>query len=439
MTDEIGAFLRARVPDGARLICAVSGGPDSMALLRAVRALPYALTCAHFHHGLRRAADDDERFVRDFCAQAGIPFVCGRANVATERCPGESVETAARRLRYDFLLGIDPDAFVLTAHTADDNLETMLMHLIRGASLRGLAGIPPERGRILRPMLTCTRADVLAYLKKTGTPFRTDESNDTDDYLRNRVRHRVIPLLRQENPSIAESAQRAAARLREEDALLSDLAREALDNARAPGGLSCRALCALPDALTRRVLLLFLREQAVPELSARQIDALCALVRSQEPGAALSLCGEVRARREYDTLRIVRAETAGAWPETPLAVPGVTRIAALGLTVRCRVGTWPDDAVPGALAVRLPDAPVFLRPRRTGDTIRLPGGSRTLKKWMIDRKIPAAQRGRVPILADSDGVIAVPGLAIDQTRIPCAGAPALYIQTEKDGTYNELS
>lgn len=438
MTDEIGAFLRARVPDGAHLICAVSGGPDSMALLRAVRALPYALTCAHFHHGLRPAADDDEAFVRDYCARHGIAFRCGHAHVAEEKRPGESIEEAARRLRYAFLLSIDPGAFILTAHTADDNLETMLIHLIRGPSLRGLAGIPPARGRILRPMLTCTREDVMAYLRKTATPFRTDETNAADAYLRNRVRHHIVPLLKAENPSVAERAQRAAARLREEDALLDALARETLERARVPGGLSCAALRAQPDALLRRAVLAFLREAQTPELSARQIEAVCALVRSPEPGGALDLCGGVRIRREYELLTLAPAPDA-SFPETPLAVPGVTHLPAIGLRLCCRVGPWPGECAPGEIAVCAPDAPVFVRPRRIGDRIALPGGSRTLKKWMIDRKIPAAQRGRIPVIADSRGVIAVPGHVIDQTRFPRAGAPALYIQTEKDGTYYEHS
>ncbi len=442
MTDEIRAFLRARVDPGGEALCAVSGGPDSMALLRAMEdvagELGLALSCAHFHHGLREAADADAEFVKDYCASRGIAFYLGRADVFSEKRPGESVEEAARRLRYSFLESVRPDAFLLTAHTADDNLETMLMHFVRGASLRGLSGIPPARGRILRPMLGLTRADVLDYLEKTATPYRTDESNASDDYLRNRIRHHVIPYLTAENPSVAKAAQAASLRLREEDAVLDSLARQALDAARAPGGLSRAALTALSDAILRRALLAFLREAGAAELSARQVESACALVRSDDPGAAVSLCGGLTLRREYDLLTLAPAPIA-AFEKTELTIPGVTDLPALGLRIFCKTALWREnDEISAAIAVHYTGGPVFVRPRRTGDAIRLPGGRRTLKKLMIDRRIPAAQRSLVPVFEDEAGIAAACGL-IDRDHLPRAGAPALYIQIEKDGNSNEHS
>ena len=442
MTDEIRAFLRARLRLGDEALCAVSGGPDSMALLRAMesvsRELHLALSCAHFHHGLRSAADADADFVRDYCASRGIAFYLGRADVAAEKQPGESVEEAARRLRYAFLESVRPDAFILTAHTADDNLETMLMHIVRGASLRGLAGIPPARGRILRPVLGLTRADVLDYLEKTGTPYRTDETNASDDYLRNRIRRHVIPYLTAENPSVAKTAQAASLRLREEDAVLDSLARQALDAARTPGGLSCAALAAHPDAILRRALLAFLRESGAEELSARQIESACALVRSGDPGAAVSLCGRLTLRREYDLLTLAPAPSA-AFEKTQLIIPGVTILPALGLRISCKTALWREnDEISAAIAVHYTGGPVFVRPRRTGDAIGLPGGRRSLKKLMIDRRIPAARRALVPVFEDETGILAACG-SIDRDHLPRAGAPALYIQIEKDGTSNEHS
>lgn len=442
MTDEIRAFLRAKLSPGDTALCAVSGGPDSMALLRAMesvsRELQLSLACAHFHHGLRDAADADADFVKDYCASRGIAFFLGRADLAAEKRPGESVEEAARRLRYAFLESVRPDAYLLTAHTADDNLETMLMHLLRGASLRGLAGIPPARGRILRPMLGLTRADVLDYLKKTATPYRTDETNASDDYLRNRIRHHVIPFLTAENPSVAKTAQAAGLRLREEDAVLSSLAQQALCTARVPDGLSCAALAAHPDAILRRALLAFLRESGAAELSARQVEAALALVRSGDPGAAVSLCGGRTLRREYDLLTLAPAPEA-AFEKTQLNVPGVTILPALGLRISCKTALWREsDEISASIAVHYTGGPVFVRPRRTGDVIGLPGGRRSLKKLMIDRKIPAAQRGFVPVFEDETGIAAVCGL-VDQSRLPRAGAPALYIQIEKDGYSNEHS
>lgn len=444
MICEVRRFLRAHLPPNARVICAVSGGPDSMALLRAVLTLRdelgCSLSCAHFNHLLRGAESDaDEALVRTFCAQNGIPFHAGRGDAAAAAAQsGESLEEAARRLRYAFLLSLDPDAFLLTAHTADDNLETMLMHLVRGASLRGLSGIPPVRGQVLRPMLTVTRAQVLDFLAETDTPHRQDSSNDADDHLRNRIRHHVVPLLTRENPSLAVSAQRAAARLREEDALLDRLAAKALADAAQPDGLSCAALREQPMPLLRRAVHLHLQAAELPELAARHIESVCALILGSDPAAGVDLPGGLRAERRYDTLCLCPAAPAGSFPPTVLQIPGVTAIPALGLQISCQVAQTQDfDTIPCDFAVHYSGGEITVRPRATGDTMRLSGGSRSLKKLMIDRKIPAAQRARVPVFADASGVLAVCGIGANLDRLPRAGESALYIQIEKEEFRNE--
>ncbi len=438
MTDELRRFLTEHLPRGAHAVLAVSGGPDSMALLHAASCLrtplDLRLTCAHFNHHLRGAdADADERFVREQCALLGMPFVSGGADVAAEALTGESLEEAARRLRYAFLRSVDPDAYLLTAHNANDNLETMLMHLIRGASLRGLSGIPPVRGKILRPLLRVTRGEILAYLAETGTPYRLDTSNDSDAFLRNRVRRHIVPLLIAENPSLAHSAQAAAERLREEDQLLDSLAAKALDSARKPGGLSCAALRQAAPPLLRRALRLFFMENQVLELSARQIEAVCALTASSDPAAEINLAGGITAAREYDLLYLRRADAPASFAPAVLAIPGTTKIPALHLQIRCQIAdTREFDAIPCDFAVHYTGGAITVRPRETGDTIRLPGGRRTLKKLMIDRKIPAARRALVPVFADEQGVLAVYGIGIDRDRLPRAGERVLYLKIERE-------
>ena len=146
MNRDLCAFVRANdlIPPGAHVTCAVSGGPDSMCMLWVLRQvrdeLDITLSCAHYDHGLRESSAADADFVRDFCADHDIPFLCGRGDVAKEALPGESIELAARRLRYAFLHGCAPEGLIATAHTADDNLETVLLRLIRGTSPRGLGG-----------------------------------------------------------------------------------------------------------------------------------------------------------------------------------------------------------------------------------------------------------------------------------------------------------
>ena len=203
-TNEPDFFLPER---GA--LCAVSGGLDSMCLLTMAvqwgQAQGRRVAAAHFNHQLRGGdADRDERFVRDWCAAHAIPFFAGRGDVrAKAEREGLSVEEAARTLRYAFLEEVrQREGFdcILTAHHADDSAETMLLNLLRGTGLRGLTGIPPVRGRIRRPLLGMTRAELARYAEAHHVPHVEDATNEKDDMTRNLLRHRVMPVLRAANP-----------------------------------------------------------------------------------------------------------------------------------------------------------------------------------------------------------------------------------------------
>ena len=201
MQNKLCAFANryAMLQPGDRVICAVSGGADSMALLWAFyllkEKLQISLSAAHFNHHLRGAESDrDEQFVKTFCQDYGIPFVSGSSQVVAG---SKGLEAAAREARYAFLRSLP--GTIATAHTADDNAETLLMHLVRGTGLKGLGGITPVNGPLIRPMLEITRAEVMAFLEEYSIPFVEDSSNGGDDFLRNRLRHHVMPLLKQEN------------------------------------------------------------------------------------------------------------------------------------------------------------------------------------------------------------------------------------------------
>ena len=224
MRAEARAVLAALEP-GSVVCCAVSGGADSVALLHLLWGLcpPLGLTlrAAHFNHCLRGAeSDGDAAFVQDLCRRWGIPLAMGRGDAAARaEATGESIEEAARALRRAFLLA--QPGYIATAHNADDQVETILINLLRGTGLKGLGGMAPAAGRIVRPLLSATRADILTYLTARGLSWREDSTNALDDALRNRLRHHVLPLLRAENPSLSETVGRSAAILREEEALLA--------------------------------------------------------------------------------------------------------------------------------------------------------------------------------------------------------------------------
>ena len=395
MQSKFLAMIRryGMVSPGDTVICAVSGGADSMALLWCMwlekENLGIAVEAAHFNHHLRGAESDrDEAFVREFCDFHDIPLHVGGAAVQ----PGKKgLEAAAREARYAFLRSLK--GTVATAHTADDNAETVLMHLIRGTGLRGLGGITPRGKGLIRPMLDVTRSEVEAFLAENWIGHIEDSSNGEDAFLRNRIRHQVMPLLRQENPSLAENVSAMAQRLRDDESALEGMV---------PGGaVSVEELKNTHPAIRRRALERFLRQSGVKEPEAKHIAQAENLVLCANPGAAARFPGGVTVRRVYDRLE------AGSEPvvlgEYPLEAGKEVLLPQIGLKVRCLEGE--------AEGLRVKAGPALVvRSRRPGDEITLSGGTKSLKKLFIDRKIPRHERMAVPVIADEHGVVAVYGI-----------------------------
>ena len=388
MLNKLSAALRELVQPGDTLVCAVSGGADSVALLFGMyllrEKLQLRLSAAHFNHHLRGAeSDEDEAFVREFCARYEIPLTVGGAFVKPGR---KGLEAAAREARYDFLRGLPGN--IATAHTADDNAETVLMHLLRGTGLKGLGGIAPVNGPLIRPMLNITRQEVEAFLLEYALPNREDSSNASDDFLRNRVRHHVMPLLRSENPGVSLSLSATAQRLRQDEEYL----RSRLE----PELPVVSRLRSMPQSLQSRYLERFLKENGVPEPEQAHIDAARGLLYSDKPSARLDFPGGRMLARDYDRLRVL---TPAQPPEEGIvSVPGTTALPQWGIRVTC--GETPN----GGFGVK-PQGTLRVRSRKAGDEIRLSGGTKSIKKLMIDRKISAPLRDKIPILADEKGVL----------------------------------
>ncbi len=407
------------VNPGEQVYCAVSGGADSMALLWGMYLLRdilgITLQAVHFNHGLRgEESDRDEQFVREFCHGYDIPLTVGRGNIV----PGEKgLEAAAREARYAFFATLPGK--VATAHTADDNAETVLMHLVRGTGLKGLGGIAPVRGNLIRPMLGITRQQVLAFLQEYHIAYVEDSSNGEDVFLRNRLRHHVMPLLKQENPSLAENLSDMAMALRRDEAQLEALAKyEQLPNV--------EELKALPQSVRSRMLERFLKEHGVREPERRHIALAEALVFSEKPSASAVFPGGVTLSRSYDRLEAVTQ--LPELPEISLPEEGEILLRAQGLRVICtRAATLENTQ--NIFTVEMPQRPV-LRSRKSGDRMRLPGGSKCLKKLMIDRKIPAQHRSQLPVIADETGVLGVFGIGVNEDR-KAKSLPAWQLRLKK--------
>lgn len=445
MRDKVLRWCRenALFAPGQTVVCAVSGGADSVAMLHVLCSLRSELgltvSAAHFNHRLRGAESDrDEAFVRKLCDDWGVLLTVASGDAAARAWEtGESIEEAARNLRYAFFASLGQT--VATAHTADDNLETMLLNFLRGTGLTGLGGIPPKRDFLVRPMLCITRQEILAYLDAHHLPHVEDSTNAADDCVRNRLRHSVLPLLKAENPSLAETALRTAQLLRQDDAFLDRLAEAALQTASA-GTMAwrCEVLRAQPDAVRTRAVRRMLQTIRIPKLSHAHIEAVDRLLFTDDPSARVSLPDDWEARREYDLLRLTCEAGAATFSPIPLSPGTSVRIPELGLVIRCEFTKNFAKNLPGAFTFACrcgmiePTKGLLVRPRRTGDTIRLPGGTKTLKKWFIDRKIPAARRGLVPVFADEAGVLAVYGLGQNLDRTAAEGEPAILFCIEKE-------
>ena len=422
MLNKLTTMIRTHnmIRPGERILCAVSGGADSVALLFGLYLLKdkldIDLAAAHFNHHLRGAESDrDEAFVRDFCARFDIPLYVGGGTIA----PGEKgLEAAARDARYAFLRTLPGK--IATAHTADDNAETVLMHLIRGTGLKGLCGIMPVQDGLIRPLLTATRAEVEAFLASYYLPHVEDSSNATDQFLRNRLRHGVMPLLQVENPRLAENLTAMAMSLQADAQLLDRLAEASYT-------LEIDKLRRMEQALRSRVLARFLQESGIPEPQRSHIAMAESLVFSQKPSASASLPGGITIERCYDSLRVRPQAMTADWciavQEGVIQVPG--------WRVTCRPAQdIRNDATTFTLSVQ--DG-LCLRARQPGDEMRLPGGTKSLKKLFIDRKIPASARPFVPVLADTMGVLGVPGIGPNTERI-AKELPAVQLIFDKDET-----
>ena len=419
MQNRLLKFAREQnlIAPGDTVICAVSGGADSVAMLFALyllrEKLGITLEAAHFNHNLRGEESlRDETFVRELCARYEIPLHVASGEIH----PGKKgLEAAARDARYAFLESLPGK--IATAHTADDNAETILMHLVRGTGLKGLGGIAPQRGKLIRPMLGITRREVEDFLAEWHLPHVEDSTNETDAFLRNRLRHHVMPLLAAENPRIAENLSQMALRLREDEACLSQLSRyETLPEV--------ETLRTLPSAVRSRMLERFLKENGVREPEDVHIAQAEALVFSDSPSASAAFPGGVTLSRQYGHL--TANPTGEAFTPVTLTCPGSAEAA--GIRITCEPAG--ELAQSENLLTVCPSGKISIRPRQTGDKIRLSGGSKSLKKLFIDRKIPAADRERIPVVCDETGILGVYSIGVNLERA-AQTLPAVTIRFER--------
>lgn len=412
---------------GDRIAVGVSGGADSVALLRFLAALRpqfgWDLVVCHIHHGLRGAeADRDECFVRALAEQLGLPCAVSRIDAAALALREHiSVEEAGRMARYAFFAQTAGEGGrIATAHTLDDSIETVLMNLVRGTGLRGLCGIPRIRGNIVRPLLDCTRAEVEDYLGALGQPYCTDSTNLTDDYTRNRIRHDILPRLCELNPNFPGAMARMLPRLAAQQALTDCLAAQSAQQLHAAcGGLSRQGLSALPEPVCDRLLLRLLEQNRLPVSAA----AVARMTETLRTGGKLDLA----ARSWFfvaqgDLAAVIYAPPGGIPPvpvplpqeETPVILPFSPQ-KSLKLTLCNKIVANTSEKFNISLLKYAIDCDrikgySFMRTRRPGDTFIVGKKQLSLGEAWAAAGIPALLRPALMVLADKQGVLWAEGI-----------------------------
>jgi tRNA(Ile)-lysidine synthase len=425
---RVSAFVRAQGlwNDGARLLLAVSGGVDSIAMLHLLAteigpAMRLRLAVAHVNHSLRAEAGEDAVFVAARAADYGLPSVTRTVDVPARVAEtGESVEEAARELRYAALREMAAETgsdIIATAHTADDQAETVLMRVLRGAGLTGLSGIPPQRGNIVRPLLPLWRAEIEAYVAAHALPFHVDATNLSTEFFRNRIRHELLPLLERDYaPRLRERLARLAEMARVDADYLDGIAEDTFRFicVRLPGGVALPVLSEEARSLRWRLwrqAIIAVREEldAIGYEHLAAIDGLQLHEEVHLPG--------VRVIREGAQIVFLPADEADITiPEQAIPVPGKLHLPEIGyLTIQRSPYPLPlaqgDAAVLDAATM---DGPLRVRGWQPGDRYRPLGapGTRKLQDIFVDAGVPKRLRERIPVVLDAHGIIWLAGFRI---------------------------
>lgn len=409
---------------------ALSGGADSMALLDALLQLKdelgiESISAAHFNHCIRGdEAVRDQSFVLEQCKSRGVECLVGTANVPEfARQNHMSLELAARQLRYEFFDSLNTDA-IATAHTASDNIETVLFNLTRGTALSGLCGIPPKRDKYIRPLILCTRDDVENYCAQNGIEFVTDSTNLSDEYTRNKIRHNVVPVLKSVNESAENAVVRMTASLREDEDFINDTVQKEFDALYNGSELALNAFNTLHPAIAKRIIAKYCNSCSI-DVDNFHINGIYDICLS---GGKTSLSGNKTAVVRDGILKIVSAT------KQPSNVKFTVDI------TECDNDLYENcEKVHNLLLKNILDCDkivgkLVLRGRLSGDTIRLKNKNctKTLKKLFCEYKIPTTERDMWPVLADDQGIVWIHKIGVaDRCAADCDSLRIYKISVEK--------
>ena len=427
--------LKDVIIPGSKLLCAVSGGADSMCMLNLLYnnrdRLGIDIAVGHFEHGIR--GDEslrDADFVEDYCRELGIEYLIGHGDVlkyASVHSLG--TEEAARLLRYRFLesaaleFGCD---YIATAHNADDNAETVIFNLCRGGGIPGLSGIPVKRDNIIRPMLPFTRAEIEEFISSNRIPYVDDSTNSKDDYSRNVIRHRVMPVLKEINPALSLNVFRSSTILRDDEDYLNSQAERFIEKFYDGSSVPVKELGELHRAVSSRVV----RKLVIGSLSYEHVDLVLQLCNID--GLAFADIPGVRIRKEQGRVYFTEVPE-GRIPDILLEYGKEYVLKDAGLVICSEITAFPETVhdLLNTFYIKYDEIHegIVCSSRRPGDRLRIYGRncSKSLKQLFLEAGYTERQRDITPVFRDSEGVLAVYKLALAERAKPCPGEKAVKI------------
>jgi tRNA(Ile)-lysidine synthase len=450
---------RQLLENGKHIMVGVSGGADSVALLHAladIRADNHLLeiSVAHLNHGIRSEAADDAAFVEELCRNMAVPFYTEKIDVPKlANAKGLSIEMAAREARYTFFAQTCAKCgavAVATAHTLNDQAETVLLKLCRGAGSGGLDGIEWStiigNVRVIRPMLNISRHEVEEYLTQIAAHWRTDATNADTAMQRNFVRHKIIPLLHELNPAVNNAISRTAEILHEDNSYMDSQARLHLEKLRSRNleEIERRALLRLHPAILRRVIRLILKDAGIPtqQIGFKSIENIVRMLEDNNGSCQIVLSPQTKLIREYDKVRITRnKDNEVTITDTRITIPGTTELPTIGLRVTTEYQTGFDRKPPYGVGIYPASAVIHLPPDSTlkvrswipGDRMSPIGmqGTRKIQDIFCDAKIPASRRELIPLFIVDNEIVWIPGYRISRHyAMPDQSAKGLRITVD---------
>ena len=423
--------LLSKLKPDTPILIGLSGGADSSALLLMLKAYSEQsgakIYAAHLNHGIRgEEADRDEQFCRELASTLDVEFFSIKLDIpAIAKKSGESIESAARRERYDFFNRIMLEKSIpilATAHNADDNLETVIFNLTRGTGLSGLCGIPESRttenGIVIRPILSMEKKDIIVFCNKNNINYVTDSTNADNDYTRNKIRNQIIPLLKEINSGVIKNATRATESIKEDSTCLQGLTSSFINEHVSNYSIGLDVLCTSPSSIVNRALIILYSNISGGEtLEAVHIGAIKQLAKNGIPHSSTSLPAGIDAVVENGKLCFTCKKEAAQEIAYDITLEnGQNSIKSAKIDIFVNAEPYSKNIYKKSILLSIDSAKIngvlSARSRQSGDKIFSGKMNKSLKKLLNEKKIPLELRSCIPIIYDDTGIVAIPFVAI---------------------------